>query len=201
MGVFASGEGSNLAALLERFPLGADPEVALVLSDRPSATALQRARSAGVPAHVEAPRGDRPDAWGQRLLGRLADARVDLVVLAGFLRKVPPEVVTAYTGRMINVHPALLPDFGGPGMHGRRVHEAVLAAGVPESGASVHFVDEEYDRGPVIARRRVPVEPGDTPETLARRVLEVEHELLPDVVAALAAGRVRLLEGRVEGEI
>ena len=201
MGVFASGEGSNLAALLERFPPGADPVVALGLTDRAGAPALQRARSSGVPAHVEAPSGDRPDAWGQRLLRRLADARVDLVVLAGFLRKVPPEVVTAYAGRMINVHPALLPDFGGPGMHGRRVHEAVLATGVPESGASVHFVDEEYDRGPVIARRRVPVEPGDTPETLARRVLEVEHELLPDVVAALGAGRVRLLEGRVEGEI
>ncbi|MGH7336230.1 MAG: formyltransferase family protein [Myxococcota bacterium] len=111
---------------------------------------------------------------------------VQLVVLAGYLKLVPAPVVARYRWRMINIHPALLPAFGGPGMYGRRVHEAVLASGATESGTSVHYVDEEFDRGPVIAQARVPVLPNDTPETLADRVLEAEHELLPNVVLELA---------------
>jgi phosphoribosylglycinamide formyltransferase-1 len=107
-------------------------------------------------------------------------------VLAGYLKLVHASVVARFRGRMINVHPALLPEFGGPGMYGRRVHEAVLASGAKESGATVHFVDEEFDRGAIIAQERVPVEPGDTPETLAARVLEAEHRLLPRVVLELA---------------
>ncbi len=98
----------------------------------------------------------------------------------------PPSVVSRFRNRIINVHPALLPEFGGPGMYGRRVHEAVLASGVKESGATVHYVDEEFDKGPIIAQARVPVEAGDTPETLAARVLSAEHELLPKVVLKLA---------------
>jgi folate-dependent phosphoribosylglycinamide formyltransferase PurN len=115
---------------------------------------------------------------------------VDLVVLAGYLKLVPPGVVTRYRGRILNVHPALLPAFGGKGMYGRRVHEAVLASGARESGATVHLVDEVYDRGPILGQVRVPVLPGDDPERLAARVLEAEHRLLPAVVlAAAAAGR------------
>jgi folate-dependent phosphoribosylglycinamide formyltransferase PurN len=111
---------------------------------------------------------------------------IGLVVLAGYLKLVPAGVVARFRWRMINVHPALLPDFGGAGMYGRRVHQAVLDSGAPASGASVHYVNEEYDRGPVIAQERVPVEPGDTPDTLAARVLVAEHRLLPKVVLELA---------------
>ena len=107
-------------------------------------------------------------------------------MLAGYLKLVPGAVVSQFRGRMINIHPALLPDFGGPGMYGHRVHEAVLASGAKESGATVHFVDEAFDRGAIIAQERVPVMKGDTPETLAARVLEAEHRLLPRVVLDLA---------------
>src|SRR5207244_6040575 len=110
----------------------------------------------------------------------------NLVFLAGYLKRVPSAAVARFALRMINIHPALLPAFGGPGMYGRRVHERVLASGAAISGATVHYVDEEYDHGPIIAQWPVPVRPGDTPETLAARVLEVEHRLLPLVVTALA---------------
>ena len=109
-----------------------------------------------------------------------------LVVLAGYLKRIPPAAVARLRWRVINIHPALLPAFGGPGMYGRRVHQAVLASGVTLSGATVHYVDEEYDRGPIIAQWPVPVRPDDTPDTLAARVLEVEHRLLPPVVMELA---------------
>lgn len=126
----------------------------------------------------------RDPADGRELLDALGS--VDLVVLAGYLKKVPPAVVARFPHRLINIHPALLPGFGGPGMYGRRVHAAVLASGATTSGATVHYVDEEYDRGPIIAQRTVPVLPDDTPDTLAARVLTVEHELLPAVVLELA---------------
>jgi folate-dependent phosphoribosylglycinamide formyltransferase PurN len=111
---------------------------------------------------------------------------IALVVLAGFLRRVPAEVVAAFRGRILNIHPALLPSFGGAGMYGSRVHAAVLASGAQESGCTVHLVDEEYDRGPILAQRRVPVLPDDTVETLAARVLASEHQLLPAVVRDIA---------------
>jgi folate-dependent phosphoribosylglycinamide formyltransferase PurN len=131
---------------------------------------------------------DPTDAAGW--LSALESAHIELLVLAGYLQLVPAAVIARFRGRIINVHPALLPAFGGPGMYGRRVHEAVLRAGVAESGATVHLVDEVYDRGEVLAQERVPVLPGDTPETLAARVLAVEHRLLPAVVLGAAdAGR------------
>jgi folate-dependent phosphoribosylglycinamide formyltransferase PurN len=118
---------------------------------------------------------------------------VDVIVLAGYLKLVPPEVVARYAGRILNIHPALLPSFGGKGMYGMNVHRAVIEAGVPESGATVHFVDERYDEGHILAQRTVPVQAGDTPEDLAARVLAVEHRLYPEAVdhlcEALAAGR------------
>jgi len=185
LAVAISGRGSNLAALLAALPAGSPAEVALVLSNRPAAGGLEIARQHTVPAVVLADPADAT-AW----LDALSDHRIDLVVLAGYLRLVPPAVVHRYRGRMINIHPALLPAFGGPGMYGHRVHEAVLALGAAVSGATVHLVDEVYDRGPILAQARVPVLPGDTPETLAERVLELEHRLLPAVVlAAAAAGR------------
>ena len=181
--VLASGGGSNLQALLDhsRDP-GAGFEVVLVISNKPDAGALARARRAG--ARVETIRGDGQDQ--ERLLSLLAEAGADLVVLAGYLKLVPQEVVGAYRGRMINIHPALLPAFGGPGMYGHRVHEAVLASGARVSGPTVHVVDEIYDHGAVLAQWPVPVLRDDTAETLAARILEAEHRLLPAVVRAWA---------------
>lgn len=183
--VAASGRGSNLAALLHHFGPGAPARVVLVVSNRPEAGALALAREHGVPTAVLADPSDG-EAW----LMALRAHRVDLLVLAGYLKLVPPAVVRAWAGRIINVHPALLPRHGGPGMYGSRVHQAVLAAGDRETGATVHLVDEEYDRGAVLAQARVPVVPGDTPEAVAARVLAVEHRLLPEAVRrAAAAGR------------
>jgi folate-dependent phosphoribosylglycinamide formyltransferase PurN len=132
-------------------------------------------------------------------LERLAHHRVDLLVLAGYLKLVPAAVIARYRDRILNVHPALLPAFGGRGMYGHRVHEAVLASGARESGATVHLVDEVYDRGAILAQGRVPVLPDDTPDRLAARVLAVEHRLLPAaVLAAAAAGRAVPLSETVE---
>lgn len=185
--VCLSGRGSNLAALLDALPVAGPAAVTLVLSNRAQAGGLDFARSRGLPTHLLTDPADAAE-W----LETLARHQIDLVVLAGYLALVPAPVVSAYRGRMINIHPALLPRHGGRGMYGRRVHEAVLAAGDRESGATVHLVSEEYDRGPVIAQASVPVIPGDTPEALAARVLAVEHRLLPEAVLALAGAAARI---------
>jgi phosphoribosylglycinamide formyltransferase-1 len=194
--VAVSGRGSNLEALLHALGPGAPARVVLVLSNRADAGALARAARHAVPAEVLADPADPAD-W----ISRLERHRVDLVVLAGYLKLVPPEVVARYRGRMLNVHPALLPDHGGPGMYGHRVHEAVLASGARESGATVHLVDEAYDRGAILAQARVPVLPGDDADRLAARVLQAEHRLLPAVVlAAATAGRPVPLSEVVESQ-
>jgi folate-dependent phosphoribosylglycinamide formyltransferase PurN len=168
--------------------------VVLVLSNRPDAPALGRAAAWGVPG---IPLGDPADA--EEWLAALDRHTVDLVVLAGYLKLVPEAVIARFRGRIINVHPALLPAFGGRGMYGRRVHEAVLASGAKESGATIHLVDEVYDRGAILGQARVPVLDGDDPGRLAARVLEVEHRLLPAaVLAAAAAGRPVPLNEPVE---
>ena len=183
--VCVSGGGSNLQALLDQLQGDAPARVVLVLSNRAEAGGLERARRAGVPAEVLSDPADASE-W----ITRLGRRDVDLLVLAGYLKLVPPGVVQKFAGRIVNVHPALLPAFGGPGMYGTRVHEAVIASGVPESGPTVHLVDEVYDRGAILAQRRVPVLAGDTPAALAARVLAEEHRLLPEVVLAAArAGR------------
>ena len=164
----------------------------LVISNRADAGALDRARAVGI---ATATIGD--DGSGlEALLERHAIA---LVVLAGFLRFVPVGVTRRYAGRMLNVHPAPLPKFGGPGMYGARVHRAVLASGAPTSGPTVHFVDEQYDHGAMIAHWPVPVHPADDEHALAARVLRAEHLLFPRVVQAVAAGEVRLAkDGRAD---
>ncbi len=164
-------------------PVGPAPGGSGAGAEQPGrdAAALERAREQGIATAVLADHRDAAE-W----LRHLEAARVDLVVLAGYLKLVPAAVIANYRGRIINIHPALLPEFGGEGMYGRRVHEAVLAAGRPVSGATVHLVDEAYDRGTILAQARVPVLPGDTPRTLGARVLDVEHQLLPAVVLAAA---------------
>lgn len=184
LAVLASGAGSNLQAIIDHLDaLGAAraAEVVLVASNRADAGALARARAGRIAATVIA------DPADGRALARLLDAhRVELIALAGYLKLVPHEVTERWRGRIVNIHPALLPGFGGPGMYGRRVHEAVIAAGQRESGATVHQVDDAYDRGAIVAQERVPVEPGDTPESLAARVLGAEHRLYPRTLQALA---------------
>lgn len=198
--VLASGGGSNLQAIIDHLDaLGADAPatVALVVSDRADAYALERARSRGI-ATLHLPRNAPEGALEQML----ADQGTDVVALAGYLRLIPATVVRRWAGRMLNVHPSLLPMFGGHGMYGHRVHEAVLASGTRLSGATVHFVNEQFDRGAIIAQWPVPVPVGDTVDQLAERVLRVEHRLYPWCVAAVARGDVRLgEEGRVHGAL
>jgi len=192
--VLASGGGSNLQAVLDHLAaLGSRraADVALVVAGRETAGALARARRADIATAIAL-----PDSLGEILHAHA----IDLVVLAGYLSFVPGAVTERWAGRIINVHPALLPSFGGHGLYGLRVHRAVLEAGARVSGATVHFVDAEYDRGPIIAQWPVPVAAGDTPETLAARVLRVEHLLLPRAVDALARGNLSLdAAGRVRG--
>lgn len=191
--VFASGGGSNFQSLLGAEGRGAPWRTALLLSDREDAGALARGASAGIETAVVSVRGREAGEVASEMLAALAHASVDLVFLAGYLRLVPPPVVAAYRRRILNVHPALLPAFGGRGMYGRHVHEAVIAAGCRVSGVTVHFVDERYDEGTILAQWPVPVPVGDTPEALAARVLAAEHRLYPLAAAhlcrALAAGR------------
>lgn len=179
--VAISGRGSNLEALLRSLRPGAPAEIVLALSDRADAPGLEHARTREIPAVVL---GNPAD--GGVWLEHLAQHRIDLIVLAGYLKLVPATVIAAYHRRIINTHPSLLPAFAGKGMYGDRVHRAVLESGARESGATVHLVDEAYDRGEVLAQVRVPVLPGDDPARLAARVLEVEHRLLPAVVLAAA---------------
>jgi phosphoribosylglycinamide formyltransferase-1 len=180
--VAVSGGGSNLQSLIDSLPAGGPALVALVVSNKPTAGGLARARRHGIPTAVFAD-PDSPAEW----LPLLRSQRIDLVVLAGYLKLVPAEVIAAYRGRIINIHPALLPAFGGPGMYGKRVHQAVIDAHATESGCTVHLVDEEYDRGEILAQVRIPVLADDTADTLAARVLIAEHHLLPRVVLEIAS--------------
>jgi phosphoribosylglycinamide formyltransferase 1 len=184
--VFASGGGSNLQALLDRFAARDQVDIALVISDRVDAGALQRAEAAGVSALHIPVKGRADDDVAADTLRALDAHGIGLIVLAGYLRLVPAAVTRRFRGRMLNIHPALLPAFGGKGMYGMRVHEAVIAAGCSVSGATVHLVDERYDEGRILAQWPVPVLQHDTSASLAARVLAVEHRLYPLVVAAIA---------------
>jgi len=182
--VAVSGRGSNLFALVDALAADSVAQVVLVVSDRPT-PAMAQATARGLATHQLRNYRD-----GAEWLAVLHAAQSDLLVLAGYLKLVPPEVVRELRGRIVNIHPALLPLHGGPGMYGRRVHEAVLASGERITGATVHLVDEVFDRGTVLSQACVPVQPGDTPDMLAARVLAAEHRLLPAaVLAAARAGR------------
>lgn len=182
--VLASHEGTTLQAMLDAARDGTlSSSIVLVISNNSGARALQRARAAGIPAvHLSASTHPNPDALDRALLDALRGVEADLVLLAGYLKKLGPRVLREFGGRILNVHPSLLPRFGGVGMFGRRVYEAVLASGERETGASVHFVEADYDTGEVIAQCRVPVHAGDTVETLAARVQESERALVIDTL-------------------
>jgi formyltetrahydrofolate-dependent phosphoribosylglycinamide formyltransferase len=190
--VLASGGGSNLQAIidhLERLGERRGGDIVFVASNRPNAGALERAARRNIPSGVLASNA-RPD--GLSLDETLEQHGIDLIVLSGYLRPVPPMIVARFAGRIINVHPALLPAFGGQGMYGQHVHRAVIEAGVRVTGVTAHFVDDEYDRGRIIAQWPVPVFATDDAGTLAARVLRVEHLVYPRVVDAVASGRTTL---------
>ena len=194
LAVLASGSGTTFATLADAAAQGelGGAEVVLLVSDRAEAGALQRAHQRDIQTGGTDPDADDHAARLQRLLGA---HEIDFVALAGYLRKVPPAVVEAYRHKLLNTHPALLPAFGGRGMYGMRVHEAVLDYGVRWTGATIHLVEEDYDTGPVVLQQPVPVRPGDTPATLAERVKAVERRLYPEAVRLFAEGRVTV-EGR-----
>jgi phosphoribosylglycinamide formyltransferase-1 len=188
IGVLASGGGSNLQSIIDRsLDKSLAGDVVVVISNNSGAKALDRARRHSItPLHISAVTEGSFEAADERITQELESRCVDLVVLAGYMKKVGPVLLRTYVGRIVNIHPALLPRFGGEGMYGMRVHEAVIASGERESGATVHLVDNAYDHGTILSQVKVPVLPGDTPETLQKRILEKEHEILPRTIQKLA---------------
>ena len=192
--VFLSGTGSNLKALIDASKCGIlSAKIAFVVSNRAKAYGLTIAAEEGIETFVfKGKRYATPEEAGADLLHRLQQRRIDYIALAGYLRLLPVEVVRAFRNRIVNIHPALLPKYGGKGMYGHFVHEAVIASGDKESGVSVHLVNEVYDDGPVLEQVRVPVMPDDTPDTLAARVLKQEHKLYARVLNKLIKGKYQL---------
>jgi phosphoribosylglycinamide formyltransferase-1 len=194
LAVLASGGGTNLQAIIDAAENGEiDARVVVVISNNSHAGALERARRHGIEdMHLSGRQFASQEQFDRRLLEILNQRQVDLVVLAGYMKLLSPEVVRAYRHRMLNIHPALLPCFGGPGMYGTKVHQAVIGSGAKISGVTVHVVDERYDHGPIVAQRTVPVRDDDTPEALAQRVLVEEHRLYKEVIQLFAEDRVRI---------
>jgi phosphoribosylglycinamide formyltransferase-1 len=194
--IFASGRGSNFQAILNAIQdhlLSA--RICVVVSNNSSAGALEIARNNNIPTfHLSSTQFPSEEAFVENLSRVLDDHKADFIALAGYMKKLPPAFVRRFRHRIANVHPALLPAFGGQGMFGMRVHAAVIASGCKVSGATVHLVDEEYDRGPIVVQKTVAVTHDDTPESLAAKVLAVEHEIFPLALSAFAQGKVRIEE-------
>ena len=190
--VFLSGGGTTLKNLLDKIAAGElAAEVRLVISSNPSAAGLRFADEAGIPRLVvEKKRYPDPEAYSEAMFGPCREAGVELVAMAGFLKLVP--IPSDFTGRVMNIHPALIPAFCGHGFYGERVHRAALEYGVKLTGCTVHFVDNQYDHGPIILQRAVPVHPDDTPKTLAARVFEEECRAYPEAIRLYAEGRLRI---------
>jgi phosphoribosylglycinamide formyltransferase-1 len=192
IGFLASGAGSSARAIVAAIEAGSlHAEARLMVSNNRSAAALEFAREHGVPALCIPTQAD-PEAADAALVEALVAHGVELVVLSGYLRRLGPKTLSRYTGAVVNIHPGPLPEFGGHGMYGRRVHEAVLAAGVAESGVAIHVVDDEYDHGPVIARKPVALQPGDTAETLEARVRAAEPAFFVETLRRIAEGGIKL---------
>jgi len=189
--VFISGGGTNLQSLINAAESGkVSGRIVLVISSREDAYGLERARKAGIDTFVYiVKKYSSKDAAHKDLLEMLEQYDVEYIALAGYLKLLPAPLVKRYKSRITNIHPALLPKYGGTGMYGHRVHEAVLASGDKESGATVHLVDEIYDHGRILLQGKVPVKPDDTPDTLAARVLEVEHRIYPEALENLIKGK------------
>jgi phosphoribosylglycinamide formyltransferase-1 len=202
--VLVSGGGTNLQAIIDRVKDGtiADAKIDVVISNNKGAYALERAEKAGIDALVISPKDFEDRAqFNQALLSELKARNVDLVVLAGYLVVVPETVISEFRNRIINIHPSLIPSFCGKGYYGLKVHEAVLSRGVKVTGATVHFVDEGTDTGPIILQKAVEVKQSDTPEVLQRRVMEeAEWVILPRAIAMIAKGQISVVDGLVRVE-
>lgn len=200
--VMVSGGGTNLQAIIDAISSGkiTDTEIAVVISNNADAYALTRAKNAGIPAVcVSRKEISDKEAYNQALIKAVDDAKVDLIVLAGFLVVIPAEMIAKYRNRIINIHPSLIPSFCGTGYYGLKVHEGALSRGVKVSGATVHFVDEGTDTGPIILQKAVEVLDDDTPEVLQRRIMEqAEWVLLPQAIDLLAHGKIRVEDGKAK---
>lgn len=198
--VLVSGGGTNLQAIIDAKASGLirNAEISLVISNNPSAYALTRAKNAGIKASCISPSDfDSREAFNKALTDALIEAEVDLVVLAGFLVIIPREMVEKFRNRIINVHPSLIPSFCGTGCYGLKVHEKALSRGVKITGATVHFVDEGTDTGPIILQKAVEVKDGDTAEILQKRVMEeAEWKILPEAIELVASGQVKVVDGK-----
>ncbi len=198
--VMVSGGGTNLQAIIDSVENGTvtNTKIVGVISNNQNAYALKRADKHGIAAECVSPKNfENRAAFNEKLLERVNSYEPDLIVLAGFLVVIPPEMIAAYRNRMINIHPSLIPAFCGTGYYGLKVHEAALARGVKVVGATVHFVDEGTDTGPIILQKAVEVECGDTPEILQRRVMEqAEWKILPQAIDLIANGRVKVEDGK-----
>jgi len=184
--VLASGSGSNFQAIIDSIANGFfDAKICGLLSNKDGTGAIEKAKAAAVPYAVIKPSQYSPDDFPHAILNQLLSWAPDLIVLAGYLVKIPSEIIQAYEGKIINIHPSLLPEYGGKGFYGMLVHEAVIRDKKDESGCTVHMVTEEFDEGPILAQKTVPVLPDDTPQTLAARVLKAEHILLPETIKSL----------------
>lgn len=194
IGFLASHGGSNMQAIIDAAKKGslqASPVV--VISNNSDSTALERARKEGIPGfYLSGKTHPDPDSLDQAVLDTLIAHNVDIVALAGYMKKLGPKTLSHFKGRILNIHPALLPRHGGKGMYGIHVHESVIASRETESGVTIHLVTREYDRGPIIAQVHVPVEPDDTPEVLAARVLKEEHKLYPATLQRIVTGEISL---------
>lgn len=198
--VLVSGGGTNLQAIIDAKASGIikNAEISLVISNNPSAYALTMAKNAGIKASCISPSEfDSREAFNKALTDALIEAEVDLVVLAGFLVIIPGEMVEKFRNRIINVHPSLIPSFCGTGCYGLKVHEKALSRGVKITGATVHFVDEGTDTGPIILQKAVEVKDGDTAEILQKRVMEeAEWKILPEAIELVASGQVKVVDGK-----
>lgn len=199
--VLVSGGGTNLQAIIDSIADGriTNTEISVVISNNKNAYALERAKQAGIEAICISPKDyETREAFNEAFLEKLDSYGVDLVVLAGFLVVIPEKMIAKYRNRIINIHPSLIPSFCGTGYYGLKVHEGALSRGVKITGATVHFVDEGTDTGPIIAQKAVEIQNGDTPEILQRRVMEeAEWILLPQAIDDIANGRVKVTEGKV----
>lgn len=202
LAVLVSGGGTNLQAIIDKIENGTitNTKIAVVISNNPNAYALERAKKHGIEARCISPRQfENREAFNEALLSAIQSYEVDLVVLAGCLVVIPEIMVKAYPNRIINVHPSLIPSFCGTGYYGLKVHEAVLARGAKVTGATVHFVDEGTDTGPIILQKAVEVQEGDTPEILQRRVMEeAEWEIMPKAIDLIANDKIQVVDGLVK---
>jgi phosphoribosylglycinamide formyltransferase-1 len=196
--VLASGGGTNLQAIIDNIEAGKlNAQIKAVISNNSKAGALERARNHNIPAiHLSHKQFATPEEFDEKLLSILKENETDLLVLAGYMKMLSPTIIRAYKNRILNIHPALLPSFGGSGMYGIHVHEAVINAGVKVTGVTVHIVDEIYDHGAIVMQKTVPVLDDDTPESLAERVLKVEHQTYSEALQLFAEGKVEIKDNK-----